>query len=298
MRTKCLITGASGNLGSDLVRALRTDHDVLGLCRQRLSEGLRSVDIREPSAFLAIVEEFDPDVVIHSAAYRDPDFCEDHREETWRLNVEPLRLLCENLPAQKKLVLISSDYVYDGTKPPYHEEDPTSPVNVYGESKVAAERLLLDRPDSLIVRPPLLVKAGATVEDSGFIGQMLGTLLSKEPVGLDDVLMRFPIWTRDVAAAVVFLLERELSGIYHTGGPEGGTRYEWTIRMGRLLSKDTSHLHPSREIVQRRAARPGDSHLDTGKIEAAGFGPFTPFAEFVPAILKHFDITMLPEARQ
>ncbi|MBN1268980.1 MAG: SDR family oxidoreductase [Kiritimatiellae bacterium] len=288
MRTKCLVTGASGFLGRETMRVCREGYEVRGVSRGGGGADVMAADLRRPEAVRNMLDAFQPDLVVHCAAYREPDFCEDHREETRRLNVDAVRSLCEQLDPAALFVLISSDYVFDGRSPPYHEDDEPSPVNYYGETKVAAERIAQERERWLIVRPPLLAGAGPTLAASGFITQLMQAVESKQSLDLDDVLIRCPTWTRDVARAVRFLADRGANGIFHASGPRGGTRYQWTLEMGRLLGADTSHLQPSAAVVPRRAVRPPDSRLATDKIRGLGFGPFTDFAAVAQEVLKSF----------
>ena len=76
------------------------------------------MDLRGAEALRGVVNEVKPDVVVHSAAYRDPDFCEGHPEEAFRLNVAPIEQFCDRLPESVPLLFVSSDYVFDG--PPHH----------------------------------------------------------------------------------------------------------------------------------------------------------------------------------
>ena len=164
-----LITGASGLLGSSLKTRLDDMGNVAAVGFSNAAEGLLPVDMRDAEALKGLVEEVKPDVVVHSAAYRDPDFCEEHPDETYRLNVAPVERFCELLPESVPLLFVSSDYVFDGAAAPYREEDERSPVNEYGRLKVEAEDLVLQREAGLVLRIPLLIGAGPTWETSGFI---------------------------------------------------------------------------------------------------------------------------------
>lgn len=285
---RCLVTGARGSLGREVVAAMSPSHDVVGVSSTRSGAGLVRADLREPAEVRRLVEQFRPDVVIHCAAYREPDFCEQHPDEARRLNVRPAEVFCESLPADAALVFISSDYVFDGDHPPYVEDSPRRPVSVYGQTKVEAEDIVLRRPGSLIVRCPVLAGAGQTLEASGFIGQVVASLRSREPQELDDVFVRFPTWTRNVAAAIVFLLERDASGVFHVSGPTGGTRYGLTLAVAKALGMRADHLSPSKTVLARLAARPWDSQLATDKIRALGFTQLTAFPEVVKQVLASF----------
>ena len=226
---KCVVTGASGFLGADMVKRLSADFEVIGLGHRHAGVGHRVVDLRIRDEFRRVLEEIAPDVVVHGAAFRDPDFCEDHPDQVRPLNVGAVETLVETLPAGAKLVLISSDYVFDGKNPPYAEDARRCPVNEYGRLKVETEDVVARRPGSIIVRTPLMVGAEQHVSAPGFIGQTIEVLRARQPAELDNVLIRFPTWTWDVACAVAFLLERRGEGVFHVSGPTGATRYELTL---------------------------------------------------------------------
>ena len=93
----CLVTGASGFLGRHVVRRLARDRHVVGLTHRTRQPGLVSLDLREGEHLARLLDELSPDEVVHLAAYRQPDFCEDDRAETWRLNVDPVLTFVERL---------------------------------------------------------------------------------------------------------------------------------------------------------------------------------------------------------
>lgn len=266
---RILVTGASGFLGRQVVDAFRGDHPVSAQGFRR-ADGLLACDLRERGQVLALLAAAAPDWIIHCSAYREPDFCELNPAEAGRLNVDSTRHLVEGMPAGCRLLFISSDYVFDGTRPPYREADPTAPVNEYGRTKVRGEQLALARPGNLVVRIPVLV--GPDPEGvRGFVTQMVDEVRAGLPRVVDHVLVRCPTATRDVAQAVRFLVGRGEPGVWHASAPFAGTRYELTCEVARQLGLDAAHLTPSREVIPRAARRPVDASLDSTRLRSAGF---------------------------
>lgn len=283
-----LITGASGLLG----RSLRTRLDDLGAVAaagfSNATTGLLPVDLRNAEALKGLVEEVKPDVVVHSAAYRDPDFCEEHPEEASRLNVFPVEQICELLPESVPLLFISSDYVFQGVAPPYREEDDRQPVNEYGRLKVEAENLVLQREAGLVLRIPLLIGAGPTWESSGFIYKTVAQIQNPKHSSLDDLGIRFPTWTMDVAEAAAHLLEIEGRGIFHYSSLKGGTKYEWALELADLTGLSMDHISPNREGSVSRAVRPENTQLAVEKIRQTGLKRFTQFRDVAQSVIKEF----------
>ena len=291
--TNLLITGASGLLGSSFRARLDGTCTITGVGFSQTGEGLFPVDLRDAEALRCLLKEVEPDVVVHSAAYRDPDFCEEHPEEAFRLNMAPVEQFCDLLPESVPLLFVSSDYVFDGAAPPYGEDDARHPVNEYGRLKVEAEDLVLQRDSGLVLRIPILVGAGPTWPSSGFIFKTLAQIQDPTPSSLDHAGIRFPTWTYDVAEAVAHLLEVEGSGIYHFSSLEGGTKYEWAQELADLTGLSMEHITPNRDGSPSAAARPGNTQLAVEKIRHSGMTRFTPFREVVRMVLQKFSVSDL-----
>ena len=293
---KILITGASGLLGRRLTARLQGMGDVSGTGFSHTAGRLFPVDLRDAEALNGLLNEVRPDVVVHSAAYRDPDFCEDHPEEAFCLNVAPVELFCELLPESVPLLFISSDYVFEGLAAPYREEDERHPVSEYGRLKVEAEDLVLQRDAGLVLRIPLLIGAGPTWESSGFIFRTLAQIQDPSPSILDHAGIRFPTWTNDVAEAVAHLLGIEGRGVFHYSSLDGGTKYEWALELADLAGLSMEHITPNWEGSATRAVRPRDTQLAVEKIRRTGLSRFTPFRKAVRSMLEGAtDHDLMPE---
>lgn len=270
MPDTCLVLGGSGFLGREAVPQLAQSFRIVATSMHQTGDYLRKADIRDPGALAALVKETQPAVVVLLAAYRDPDFCEEHPVETARLNVSPSRTLVDILPARAKLLFVSTDYVFDGKHPPYGEDAPRHPLSVYGRTKMEAEDIVLSRRGSLVLRVPLLMGWTRDPRASGFFSQLIADVTSDQPVLLDDVLARYPVWTRDAGAAMRMLLERGERGVFHYSTPRRLTRYQAALDMAESLGRSAGHIQPSREVVPRKAVRPHDARLATRRWDELG----------------------------
>lgn len=284
---RVLITGASGFLGREMMRAFAAGSEVTGVGHAHAGD-LVSCDLRDEAAVENLLVRTQPDVVIHGAAYRDPDPCEQDPEETRRLNTDAVGHLVRHLPDGAKLVYICTDYVFDGTAPPYREEDMPNPVNVYGQSKLAGEKIARSRPGTLVLRIPLLIGAGATPRTSGFLTQIVDALQTGEPRAEDDVSLRFPTWTRDVAEAAHSLVVDDVDGVVHLSTEHGHTRYGLVTLAGRVLGMPTGHITPLTNPAPRPARRPANSQLSIDRWLSLGGTPPRRFEEVLRAVVDGF----------
>jgi len=283
---RILVTGASGFLGRAVCRRLRAGHAVVGVAHRHAGPELQNCDIRDAAAFEALLREVAPDVVVYSAAYREPDYCEEHPIEAERLNVAPMRVLARVLPPRAHLIAISSDYVFDGGHPPYLEDAFRNPINVYGQTKVAAEDAALTHPGGLVVRIPVLVGAGPTLATSGYIGQLVTAVRERKPLTQDHVLVRVPTWIDDVAHALDFLITQRALGVMHVSGPRAATRYESALDVAHVLGLPHDHIRPSDAVIVRPAPRPVNAQLATTRLRALGYTRATDFVDVVRDVLR------------
>lgn len=260
-----LVVGANGMLGHDLMKEL--PGDVQGL-------DLPDIDITSCESVQEVLERLKPKVVVNAAAYTDVDGCETNTELAMQVNGEGVAFLamaCRSIGA--KLVQISTDYVFDGGKgSPYREDDPTGPLSVYGESKLAGEMNARFCPDHLIVRTQWLYG----VNGKNFVETMIRLAGEKEELAVVDDQTGSPTWTVDLARAIRALLQHDCTGIYHAANSGFCT---WNDFAKAIFEKEglAIRVNPlTTDKLDRPARRPLYSTLDCSKLAAeAGFQPQT-----------------------
>ena len=133
---KILITGINGQVGHALMREL-TDHELIGLNRQ-------DFDLTNLDQIRHVIDHHQPDIIINPAAYTKVDQAEDELELVFQINRDALKVMAEKAREYHiKLIHFSTDYVFDGKKKEaYVEDDPTHPLGVYGQSKLAGEKVI------------------------------------------------------------------------------------------------------------------------------------------------------------
>jgi S-adenosylmethionine synthetase len=293
--SRILITGASGLLGRPVLRACaaRSGWHVTGTSFRRSGPGLERIDLSQTAQLPAFLNAAAPDVIIHAAAERRPDVSEKDPQGTQRLNVGATATLAQWAAARQAcLIYISTDYVFDGTRPPYRPGDATHPLNAYGQSKLDGEQAVQAAGgDYAILRVPILYGEVETLDESPVTVLAKNMLCAKpgERLAMEDWATRYPTHTADVAAVLVQMVAHklahpELRGLFHWSGSEPMTKYGMAQAFAPLLGFDPSRLAPD-AAPPAGAPRPKNAHLDTSDLERLGIGQRTPFASALPAIL-------------
>ncbi|MDD3119073.1 MAG: SDR family oxidoreductase [Victivallales bacterium] len=282
---KILLTGAAGLLGSELTEKLTTAASTLHLeqlIRQRRTPtpGYVAADLSHPEG-VAQLAAMEWDVIIHTAAAKDPDYCEQHPEEATALNATGTRLLAaEAARRHAKMLYIGTDYVFAGTHPPYAENATPDPVNLYGRTKLAGEQAVLQAAaDNCSLRVPVLYGQAAGLRHAALLYGAWRAVVDPREKAIDDGAIRYPTCTEDVAAAIILLLTRNGRGIFHCTGHDRTTKYRIAVAVAELMGRSHAHLHPQMEPAPGIAPRPVDSHLASSRLEQLGFAVGRSFAD-------------------
>lgn len=268
---KVWITGATGLAGRAVTKVLEQSHDVIPTGFSRTGGKVLKVDLTCEEDIKSFLEEHQPEAVIHLAAERKPDVCDNKQEQTKALNVaasESLARLCKEHNCW--LLYFSTDYVFDGQNPPYYPDSNPNPLNFYGETKLAGEEVVkVEHPSSCILRVPVLYGFVESLDESAVTSIAKG-LLKTEAVTTDHWATRFPTLVDDLGQVINKMLEKKPSGIYHFSGEEAMTKFEITKIMGDALGKSYEHVSGS-ESAPGGAPRPKDCQLDMTKLKDDGF---------------------------
>ena len=223
------ITGANGLIGSHLVRAASRGWSARGLTRADL-------ELTDFSAVRATFARERPKLIIHCAALSRTPACEGNPKLAWQNNVEAPRVLCE-LAANIPFVFLSTDLVFDGRKGNYDERDEANPLTVYGESKLAAERIVLANARHTVVRASL--NSGPTPSgNTSFDEQLRAAWARGEVTRVFADEFRSPLTAQVTARAIWELVEHNKPGLYHVAGAERLSR----LQIAQLIAAKTSNI--------------------------------------------------------
>lgn len=257
---KILVTGAAGQLGIDVVNELMYKHEIVGLDR-------KSLDISNLENVLGFVCEYKPEVIINAAAFTKVDACETEVEKAYKVNsIGAKNLAIAALENNCRLVHISTDFVFDGEKgSPYLEHDNTSPLNVYGHSKLLGEKFIREIcPRHYILRTSWLYgKNGAN-----FVKTMLEISMKKELLKVVDDQVGCPTNTADLIEMIKLLINSQAYGTYHTCNSGECSWFTFAKKIFELADKKDVEILPITSLeLNRPAKRPQYSVMRNRMLE-------------------------------
>ncbi|WP_321948745.1 SDR family oxidoreductase [Paraburkholderia sp. J10-1] len=296
---KVAVIGASGLLGRAIVRELaaQTPWQVVPTAFRHGGPQQTVLDVRDAQAVNAFVEREAPDAIVLAAAERRPDVCEHDPAAARALNVDAVRSVAAAARQSDAWVLsISTDYVFDGTQPPYRIDDTPNPLNAYGHSKLEGEQALLETSDNaLVLRLPLLYGPIVGWHESAVTSLVPAIRASAQPgaqaAPMDAWATRYPTFTPDVAFVIRELLLRcadgaPVRGIAQWSGDEPMTKYDIAERIAQALGVEARLL--AQPTPTDATPRPRNCHLDSSRLKTLGMGRRTPFDAAIRAVLDAF----------
>jgi dTDP-4-dehydrorhamnose reductase len=240
------------------------------------------------------------DLVLNCAAYTAVDGCETDREQCWRVNADGPGILAAACARQgSRLIHISTDYVFDGAKPPprgYTEEDPVGPLSRYGLSKLEGERRIREQtPDHLIIRTAWLYGIGGR----NFLKTMLRLAVGnpKRPIRVVNDQFGSLTWTRRLAGQIRVLIDSGLAGTIHATAEGSGTWYEGARLFLEAMGVQFTIEPCTTAEYPTPARRPVNSILENGILKKTGLNRMVPWEEDVLEFARVHREELLAEAR-
>jgi dTDP-4-dehydrorhamnose reductase len=255
---KVLIAGAAGMLGTDVTTVARAQgHEVVALDRDEL-------DVTDPRRVERVIRRHRPAAVINCAAWTDVDAAEEHEKEAEIVNGEGAHFLADaGAKLGAKVLYVSTDYVFDGTKKgPYTESDEPDPINAYGRTKLAGERAT-----ALVTKRSFIVRTSWLFGPPGgnFVETMLRLGEGGGPVVVVHDQVGCPTYTGHLANGLVRLIETEAFGVHHMSGRGSCSWYEFALEIFRQSGVVTRVMATTTDMMERPARRPENSVLGSGR---------------------------------
>ena len=268
---KILITGANGFLGYYLVeQLLNKNYEVIatgrGQSRLPFSKHknfhYEEMDFTDPFSIHDVFEKIKPEVVVHAGAMSKPDECELDQMKAYLVNVEgTVQLLINAEDIKSFFIFLSTDFVFDGERGMYKENDTPGPVNYYGRTKLEAEEAVKEYEfDWAIVRTVLVY--GINHSGHNNILKIVKEKLEKgEEYNIVDDQVRTPTYVEDLATGIVTIIEKKATGVFHLSGKDMLTPYQMAIKTAEHLNLDSSLL---KKVTAESFSQPARRPLKTG----------------------------------
>ena len=279
---KILITGCNGQLGNEMQLLAKKNPQ-----HQYFFTDVEELDITDAEAIDRFVQDNQVDCIVNCAAYTAVDKAEENEEFCNLLNnIAPGYLAKAIEKRGGYMVQVSTDYVFDGTNhTPYTEEEPTCPNSVYGRTKLAGEKQVLENcKQSMIIRTAWLYSTFG----NNFVKTMIRLGQTKPELGVIFDQIGTPTYTKDLARLLVDMIETDKYGYYHATN-EGGyiSWYDFCKEFYRQYGLTTKVIPvTTREYGLSKAMRPFNSRLDKSKLAAVGFEPLPDWRNAVKRYLE------------
>lgn len=276
-KTKILGTGFNGMVGSRIVELLADSFDFENMGR---SDG---VDISNFDKVQQKISQTDASAILHVAAKTDVDDCEEDKDlgrdgEAWKINVVGTKNIAEACKKfNKKLIYISTDFVFDGENPPtggYLEDDTPNPINWYSKTKYEGELIVQNSGATYIIVRIAFPFRAHFAQKKDFMRAILDRLKHDQPVMAIADQTITPTFIDDIAKALRILIEKDEKGLYHVVGSESLSPYNAAITIAETFGLDTNLISktPGEEFFKNRAPRPFHLVLSNAKIRELGIG--------------------------
>lgn len=265
---KVLITGSNGLLGQKLIKQIQDEDQSIeivavsnGVNRLVELKGFRyyNVDISNKESIQEVILEECPDVVINSAAITNVDICEAEKEKCWAVNVKAVEYITEAVgKIGSHFIHLSTDFIFDGKKGPYKENDEANPLNYYGESKLASEEIVkTSNCKWSIIRTVLVYGVGESLGRSNIVLWAVGALQKGGELNVVDDQFRTPTLAEDLADGCWKIAKLGKEGVYNVSGPDFMSVLELVQRVADYFQLSKSLLNViSSSTLNQAAKRP------------------------------------------
>ena len=242
---KALVIGASGLVGSYLIQTChQRGWQVTGTYHNFAQPNFLPLEITDKVAVRSLLQQLQPNVVFLPAFCSNVDYCEQHPEETYQINVVGcLNVAQATRDVGAKLVFYSSDYVFNGENGPYQETDQPDPICVYGRQKLEVEEKISELLDDYLICRIAWVY-GQEEQGKNFVLRVISTLKNNQIIRVPQDQIGSPTLANDIAEASCRLVEVGAQGLFHTTGIDCMNRYQFALKVAEVFGLQTDTLVP------------------------------------------------------
>ena len=273
---RIFVTGGTGLLGSTLLRTAPKEFELTASYNKNITIMERErasfiqVDITDKTRVFDVFDEARPEVLIHTAAIANVDYCETHKEEARRVNVMGTANLLDACDEHgTKMIFTSTNAVFDGEHAPYSEEDIPNPINYYGKIKLEAETLVRKRgADHAVARLMTMYGWNNPGERQNLVTWLLSKLKKGEAVHVVDDIYNNHLLADNCADALWAMVKLDKKGIYHIAGKDCISIYELALETADVFGLDKTLIKPVKsDFFKFPALRPKNTCYTTDKMK-------------------------------
>jgi dTDP-4-dehydrorhamnose reductase len=227
---------------------------------------LLKLDITDRVNTYELIKKLNPNYIVHTAALTNVDYCENNKDEAFKVNAKGTKNVAEAAKdIGAKFIYISTDYVFDGEKGMYKEEDPTNPINQYGRSKLDGESMTINTLDNyLIARTSVLYGENPK---TNFVTWVLQELKKGNEIRIVEDQFNTPTLADNLAEVILELIKNDAVGVFHVSGIERVNRFDFVKKIAEIYDLNGKLIIPiTSNELNWIAERPKDSSLDVTKI--------------------------------
>jgi len=266
---KVLIIGASGFLGTALIKEFSEKFDVIGTSFPEKTNEFIQLDFNNSLQLNSVLDSVFPEIIVLAAAEANIDLYESKPEISFNQINSAKQLTDWTKKNNCFLVFISTDSVFDGIKGNYSESDKSNPLCAYAKNKLETEKIVQQNPNHLILRTSVLF--GLPLTENKFIGKAILKLSQGEKVSAASDWKRNPTLTKDFALALIQLLEKKQKGLFHAVGSDALSMHKAALMIAEEFSASEDLVEEIKgSELNLPAKRPLDSSLNTSKLNSFG----------------------------
>lgn len=272
--TKILFTGITGLLGKYFLDNKHPNYKIIGTYNTHIPQKIENsfkLDITDRKEVLSFIHNVKPHIVVHAASIGNVDYCEAHKEEAYKINVEGTRnVLNASLRVGAKFIFTSSNAIYDGKNPPFGEDSKPNPLDVYGKTKVEGEKIIKESKVPYVILR-LMTMYGWPQEGgrSNPVTWVIDQLKNKKQINVVDDIFNNHLYAGQAAGLIWKIIEEKKDKeVYNIAGKDCISRYELALKVCEVFNLDSSLITPVKsDYFKNIAPRPKNTCFDTNKVE-------------------------------
>lgn len=272
MKKRILIFGGTGLVGSTFINYSKDLFEIFYTYNNNWINFEKTTSYKinlltDNEKISSIIDDSNPDIIIHTVAYPSVDFCEANHELANELHVNATQTIVDSaMKNNVKVIFLSTDAVFDGkSNKKYNESDLPKPVNYYGITKFNAEKIVLEKPNNVVLRTAVVY---GWHEKSRFTNWIISYLKKGEIVDPFIDQYNTPTFVDDLVKAIVKIIEDDICGLFHTVGKTCTSRYEFAILLADKFGLEKNLIKQvTSDEKKQDAPRPPKTCLDASKLE-------------------------------